>query len=77
MSHEPPTRSHYVPRTRDGWIATIAFLALFALCMPPVTHVLLNRTEPWILGVPFFYGALFLVYCALILVLIWALRKGV
>jgi hypothetical protein len=45
--------------------------------MPPVTHVLLNRTEPWILGVPFFYGALFLVYCALILVLIWALRKGV
>ena len=55
----------------------MAFLVLFALCMPPVTHTVLNRTDPWILGTPFFYAALFVVYSALIGVLIWALRRGV
>jgi len=53
------------------------FFALFTLCMPPVTHTLLNRTDPWVLGLPFFYWALLLVYCGLIGVLIWALRRGV
>jgi hypothetical protein len=77
MSQQPRYRSHYLPRTRDGWIATLAFLLLFALCMPPVTHTLLNRTEPWMLGTPFLYSALFLVYCGLIAVLVWALRRGV
>jgi len=77
MSPQPPRRSHYLPRTRDGWIAIGAFLFLFALCMPPVTHTILNRTEPWILGVPFFYGSLLLIYCGLIGVLIWAYRRGV
>ena len=77
MKQPPRYRSHYLPRTRDGWIASVAFLALFALCMPPVTHALLNRTEPWILGTPFLYGALFLVYCTLIGVLVWTLRRGV
>ena len=77
MSEQPRYRSHYLPRTRDGWIATLAFLALFALCMPPVTHTILNRTDPWLLGMPFFYTALLLIYCALIGVLVWALRRGV
>jgi hypothetical protein len=77
MDDRPTYRSHYRPRTRDGWVATIAFLALFVLCMPPVTHMVLNRTEPWILGFPFFYAALFFVYTALISVLVWALRRGV
>ena len=70
-------RSHYRPRTREGWIATVAFLLLFALCMPPVTHIVLDRVEPWILGFPFLYAALLFVYVALIGVLVWALRKGV
>ena len=74
---DKPRRSHFVPRTRDGLIATIAFLALFVLVMPPVTHVLLNRTDPWILGLPFFYFVLLVLYCALTGVLIWALRRGV
>ena len=68
--------SHWRPRTRDGWIACIAFVALFLLAMPPVTHTLLNRVEPWILGLPFFFAALFGVYVALIGVLAWALRRG-
>ena len=73
----PGPRSHFVPRTRDGWIATIAFVALFLLAMPPVTHTVLNRVDPWILGLPFFYAVLLIVYVALIAVLIWALRRGV
>lgn len=69
--------SHFVPRTRDGRIATIAFLALFALAMPPVTHDVLNRIEPWVAGLPFLYASLLAVYTGLIVVLLWALRRGV
>jgi hypothetical protein len=72
-----PRRSHFVPRTRDGRIATIAFLALFALAMPPVTHTVLNRIEPWVAGLPFLYASLLAVYTGLIVVLSWALRRGV
>jgi hypothetical protein len=74
---KPKRPSHFVPRTREGWIATIAFLAIFLLAMPPVTHTVLNRVEPTILGLPFLYVALLAIYTALIGVLIWALRKGV
>ena len=77
MNDNAPRRSHFLPRTRDGRTATLAFLALFLLAMPPMTHTVLNRTDPWILGLPFFYVALLAVYTALILVLIWAFRRGV
>jgi uncharacterized membrane protein len=73
----PGPRSHFLPRTRDGWIATIAFVVLFLLAMPPSTHVLLNRVEPWILGMPFIYTVLLAIYVALIGVLVWAFRRGV
>ncbi len=69
-------RSHLTPRTREGWIATIAYVALFLLAMPPVTHRLLDRPEVWVAGVPFFFAALFVVYSALIVVLVWSLRRG-
>lgn len=72
-----PRRSHLIPRTRDGWIAVVAFLAVFLLALPPVTHTVLNRTEPWILGAPFLYSALLAVYVALIAILIWAWRRQV
>ena len=68
--------SHMTPRTRDGWIATLSFLAIFLLCMPPVTHRLLDRPDVWVAGVPFFFAALLAVYVALIGVLIWTLRRG-
>ena len=70
------SRCRFWPRTRDGRIAVVAFVALFMLAMPPVTHTVLNRVEPTFLGLPFFYVALFVVYTALIGVLIWAYRRG-
>lgn len=76
MDDRPRYRSHWIPRTRSGRAAVVAFLALFALCMPPVTHTVLNRIDPWILGVPFLYGALGLVYAALICLLLWIWWRG-
>ena len=75
MSQE--RRSHLVPRTPAGRTATVAFIALFLLSMPPVTHTVLDRPETWILGVPFFFASLFVVYTALIGVLVWTWRKGI
>ena len=69
-------RSHLVPRTRNGWRALVAFVALFALAEPPIVHGLANRVEPWIFGLPFLYAYLLAVYIALIGVLLWTLRKG-
>jgi hypothetical protein len=69
--------SHLIPRTRDGRVATIAFVALFMVAMPPVTHTLLDRVEPSVLGLPFLYVALLAVYTGLICILVWALRRGV
>lgn len=69
-------RSHYLPRTKRGWVALVAFLALFGLTQPPVVHGLVNRTEPWLWGLPFLYAWLLAVYAALILVLLWALWRG-
>ena len=70
-------RSHYIPRTRNGRIATIAFLLAMALAQPPIVHSLMNRTEPLILGMPFLFAYLLGAYCLAIAVLVWALRKGV
>lgn len=77
MTPPPRFRSHLVPRTRDGWIATVAFLLVLALAMPPVTHTLLNRLEPVVLGLPFLYAMLLAIYCALVGILIWTYRRGV
>jgi hypothetical protein len=77
MDDQPKYRSHLIPRTRDGWIAVVAFLGLLCLAMPPVTHRLINRVEPVVLGLPFLYAWLLGVYIALIGVLIWAYRRGV
>jgi uncharacterized membrane protein len=75
---EPRSRhSHFVPRTRDGRTATLAFILLFALCMPPFTHTVLNRIEPTVFGIPFLWVALFVIYALLIGVLVRALRSGV
>lgn len=69
-------RSHYLPRTRNGRVAVVLFLFLMVLVEPPVVHTLANRIEPWILGFPFLYAYLFVIYSILIGVLLWALRKG-
>ncbi len=72
-----PFRSHYRPRTRAGRIAVIAFIACVALAQPPIVHGLADRVEPWILGTPFLFAYLLVVYSAAIGVLVWALRKKI
>ncbi|MCK5652931.1 MAG: hypothetical protein KAJ42_16195 [Gemmatimonadetes bacterium] len=72
----PSHRSHYLPRSRAGWIALVLFIALMALAQPPIVYLVANRVEPWVLGLPFLYTYLLVVYCALIGVLLWAKRRG-
>ena len=69
--------NHFRPRTRNGRIAVLLFLALFACTQPPLVFVVANRTEPWVVGLPFLYFYLLIIYFALIAVLIWAFRRGV
>ena len=71
-----PPRSHYLPRTRAGWVGVVSFLGLFAFVEPPLVFWLANRTEPWMLGFPFLYAYLLIIYVALIAVLLLALWKG-
>ena len=70
-------RSHYIPRTRNGWIASILFLVGMVLVEPPVVHTLANRMEPWILGFPFLYAYLMVCYSFLIGVLLWAMWRKI
>jgi hypothetical protein len=72
----PSYRSHYLPRSRAGWIVLVLFVALMALAQPPIVYLVANRVEPWVLGLPFLYAYLLAVYCALIGVLFWAKRRG-
>ncbi len=73
----PRYRSHFLPRTREGWVATVSFVVLFLCTQPPIVFVVANRIEPLILGLPFLYVYLFVLYVALIAVLVWAGRRGV
>ena len=69
-------RSHLFPRTRSGWWSVLSFLFLFALTQPPFVSRPANRIEPLILGLPFLYVWLLVIYGLLIAVLVRALRKG-
>jgi hypothetical protein len=71
----PPIRSHWIPRTSSGRVATVLFLLLLALAEPPIVHGFANRVEPWILGAPFLYAYLFFVYAGMIAVLVWVTRR--
>ncbi len=73
----PNFRSHFLPRSRQGWIAVTSFLGLFILTQPPFVYIVANRIEPWIFGFPFLYTYLLILYVAMIGVLIWAQRRGV
>ncbi|NIP58501.1 MAG: hypothetical protein GWM92_15200 [Gemmatimonadetes bacterium] len=70
------SRSHYRPRTGAGWTALLLFGLLMVLAQPPVVHGLVNRIDPWVLGMPFLYAYLLVVYTALIAVLVWAMHRG-
>lgn len=70
-------RSHYLPRTRAGGIATALLLICVALSQPPIVHGLANRIEPWTLGMPFLFVYLLGVYVVTIAVLIWTMTRKV
>ena len=70
-------RSHYLPRTRAGWIATVSVIVCMVASQPPVVHGLANRIEPWILGMPFIFTYLLGVYIVTIAVLVWTMSKNV
>ena len=70
--------SHYMPRSTTGWVTTIAFLALMALAQPPIVFWVDERLGSlWLLGLPFLYVYLGVVYFALIGVLIYAALRRV
>lgn len=73
----PKYANHYRPRTREGWIAVVLFVALFWMTQPPWVTLWANRNEPWIFGLPFLYAYLLFLYVALIGVLIWTHRRRV
>jgi len=68
-------RSHWWPRTARGRFAVAVFLVLLALAQPPFVHGPANRIEPRVLGMPFLYTYLLLIYLAMIAVLVWAQRR--
>jgi len=72
----PEIPSHLLPRTRGGRIAVSLFLGLLLLAEPPIVFAVANRIQPSLLGVPFLYGWLSLVYLALVVTLIVAWLKG-
>ncbi len=70
--------SHYVPRSSAGWSSVIAFLALMALAQPPIVFWVDGYFEGVsVLGLPFLYVYLGVIYFALIGVLLWTLRMKV
>ncbi len=73
----PCFRSHFWPRTRDGRLGLAALVVLFALVEPPVLYLVANRIEPSILGLPFLYAYLSVLYVALVGVLLWIQWRGV
>ena len=71
-------RNHYLPRSRIGWTAVLAFLGLMVLVQPPLVFWVDTRFgSAWVLGMPFLYVYLGAVYFALIGVLLWAVWRRV
>jgi hypothetical protein len=65
--------SHYRPRTRRGWFFLAYFLVAFALTQWPFL-AWANRIYPLILGLPFLYAYLCIVYAAILAGLLMLLR---
>jgi hypothetical protein len=68
-------KSHFVPRTRRGRRVVLGVLFLYLLIQWPVL-TLVNRIEPFVLGMPLLFGYLLAVYIGIIAVMIYAARKG-
>lgn len=62
-------------RARGSRMLVVLFLVLFAFAQPPLVYHLANRIEPRILGMPFLYVYLSVIYAGLIGVLLQAMRR--
>lgn len=62
-------------RTGSRRTLVVLFLVLFAFAQPPLVYLLANRIEPRILGIPFLYVYLLVIYAGLIGVLLQAMRR--
>lgn len=62
-------------RTGSRRTLVVLFLVLFAFAQPPLVYLLANRIEPRILGIPFLYVYLLVIYAGLIGVLLRAMRR--
>jgi uncharacterized membrane protein len=71
-----PFRTHYLPRTRPGWVAWALFWILIALAQPPVVTGWPNTIEPRFFDLPFLYVYVSLVYVALVVLLVWSRIRG-
>jgi len=69
-------RRAFLPRSRTGWQALFLMLGLFLLAEPPIVYLAANRIRPWLLGMPFLFAWLLFVYAALLVMLVWARRRG-
>ncbi|MCG8606682.1 hypothetical protein MJD09_17065 [bacterium] len=69
-------RSHLIPSTRRGKTVTIFIVCLYLLIQWPILS-LVNRMHPFILGMPFLYFYLLVIYFCIIGVMIYACRKEV
>ena len=68
-------KSHFVPRSRRGRGVVLFILFLFLLIQWPVLQAA-NRIEPFVLGMPFLFLYLLVIYVGIIGVLLYAARKG-
>jgi hypothetical protein len=73
----PRYGSHFIPRSTGGRLALGAFLVLLLLAEPPIVFAVANRIQPLLVGLPFLFAYLLLIYAAMIAVLIlaaWRIR---
>lgn len=68
-------RSHYVPRTSAGRLV-IGLYLLFLLAAEWPLLPFANRIEPTVLGFPFLFVYLGVIYAAKIATLIYAAKRG-
>ena len=71
-------RNHYLPRTSTGKKVVLAFVLSIILSQPPVVFMIDEKFQgDWLLGFPFLYSYLTIIYFSQIGILIWALRRKV
>lgn len=68
-------KSHFVPRSRRGRTVALVIVCLFLLIGWPVLP-LANRIEPFVVGMPFLYFYLLVIYIGMIAVMLYAAGKG-